>query len=81
LRKLWDHKTYPKVKEACEGVDFDSKSNSAIDPVIESVSKRREKGEKLRKFTDTTEYWEYIKSFLEYCIPWLAFFIITLVLG
>jgi len=48
---------------------------------MESISKRREKEERLKKLIDTGDVLEYVKSILEYCIPWLALFVITLVLA
>jgi hypothetical protein len=69
-----------KVKDACDGVDFDSKSTSAIDWIIKSIEKLRNK-KKLKEAVNENKYMDFIISVLQYFVPWLALFVISLVLA
>jgi len=69
----------PNVAEACDGVDFESKSSSPIDPIIKSVSKQRDDGGKFKEHVGGKNYMGYGLSLLLFFIPWAALFVLSFI--
>jgi hypothetical protein len=67
------------MAEVCDGIEFNSKSSNTIDSIIDSISRNRNNGEKLRVFIDDMNILDYVLTLLQYFIPWAALFVLSLI--
>jgi hypothetical protein len=66
------------VANACKGIDFTKKKDSFADSIISNIQSQRSGKGKVKRAVDNKEYLELLISLLQYCIPWLVLFILSL---
>ena len=78
IRRLCDETTDPDVAKVCSDIDFDDSAGNG-NSVVKSIRNQRNKEKELSKFLDGGEVMDFIMSLAQYCIPWLALFILSLI--
>jgi len=72
-RCLWDYRSDPKVEFACKNITFQNltKEHNRTDFITYSLGSQRENGKYLQEYIEGKNSIYYIKSLLQYFLPWL----------